>query len=348
MNLNIQHIAGVLKNCWKETVAHKFANGTNLLIMFHGGRLIGFSSAKNDENFLWTNPALKTAVDAKAFYEQQQWRNSGGDRTWLAPELELFFPNYPDLNVYVQPQQLDPGNFLIDTTDDSISVRNKLAVNLYKSKQVVNLAMTKKFTSADNPVPQIDIEYAGFTSTTSLEILDSNKYNCANIGLWHLTQLPCGGKMIVPTYQEANPVTIFGELFKKDLSISDNLCLYNVSNEGSCKFSLQAIEITGRAGYVYDNEGSQTLVVRNFFVNPCGLYIDVPFNEPQRTGFAFQVCKINNPQWGNFVELEYHTPAIGSAAGQFECTDVSQTWAFRGEPEKIQKIIKLLLTSSKI
>jgi hypothetical protein len=342
----IEHIADVLKSCWKETVEHKFANGTNLLIMFYGGRLIGFSNSRSDENFLWTNPALKSVSEAKAFYAQSQWHNSGGDRTWLAPEIDIFFPSYPNLDVYVQPSQLDPGNFLIDTTQDSISVRNKLSVKLYRSQKLLNLAMTKKFTSAENPTPFADVEYAGYTSTTSLEILDS-KENSGSIGLWHLMQLPIGGRMLVSTHKKANPVTIFGEVLQKDFSLSDNICEYNVSNEGSCKFSLNAVEITGRAGYVYENEGLQTLVVRNFLVDPSELYIDVPFDDTQRTGFAFQACKINSSQWGNFCELEYHTPAIGSATGKFECTDISQTWAFRGEPEKIQKIIKLLLNSSK-
>jgi hypothetical protein len=78
-----------------------------------------------------------------------------------------------------------------------------------------------------------------------------------------------------------------------------------VSNEGSCKFSLDAIDIIGRAGYTYNDEGQQTLIVRNFFVNPSGKYIDVPFNDTQRTGFAFQACKINNSQWGSFCEVEF-------------------------------------------
>jgi hypothetical protein len=250
--------------------------------------------------------------------------------------------------VYAQPPQIDPGNFKVTQTENSISISNRLAVKLSRSQQVINLAMTKQLSAADNPTHFDDVEYAGYTSSTALEILDFDKDNCGTVGLWHLMQLPCVGQMLIPTYRKANPLTVFGEVLQDDLSISENLCSYNVSNEGSCKFSLDAIDITGRAGYTYDDEGQQVLIVRNFFVNPSGKYIDVPFDDTSRTGFAFQACKINNSQWGNFCEVEYHTPAIGSGTGKSECRDVCQTWAFRGEPKKIQKIINLLLTPSKI
>ncbi|MCE5340004.1 MAG: hypothetical protein LLF92_02585 [Planctomycetaceae bacterium] len=81
----------------------------------------------------------------------------------------------------------------------------------------------------------------------------------------------------------------------------------------------------------------KTPIVRYFFVNLSGKYLDVPFNDMQRTDFAFQACKINNSQWGNFCELEYHAPAIGSGTGKSECVDVCQTWAFRVSQRKYKK-----------
>ena len=48
-------------------------------------------------------------VRAAAFFAGDQWHNSGGDRTWLAPEVDFFFPNFPRTDVYWQPRQLDPG-----------------------------------------------------------------------------------------------------------------------------------------------------------------------------------------------------------------------------------------------
>ncbi len=223
---------------------------------------------------------------------------------------------------------------------------NKLAVKLSRSQQVVNLAATKTITPARNPLRCNDVEYAGYTSSTTLKILDCDKEKSGPVGLWHLIQLPCEGRMLIPTYRKSSPLIVFGEASEADLSASEHLCSYYASTEGSCKFSLQAIEIPCRAGYPFVAEGRQTLIVRNFYVNPSGHYIDVPFNETENTGFAFQVCKINDSQWGSFCELEYHVPAIGSGTGKSECCDVCQTWAYRGEPKKIQEIINVLLTPS--
>jgi len=44
----------------------------------------------SDENFLWTNPALASAESAQKYFLRDGWPNPGGDRTWLAPEIELF------------------------------------------------------------------------------------------------------------------------------------------------------------------------------------------------------------------------------------------------------------------
>jgi hypothetical protein len=348
MNANVEHIADVLKCCGKDTLEQKFSDGTTILVMPYGGRVIGFCSDRNRKNLFWTHPALQTVADAKSFYAQPQWHNTGGDRTWLAPEVDIFFPNFPDLNIYTQPKQIDPGNFKITQTKTGVSLSNKLSVKLSRSQKVIDLVMTKQFGVASNPVPLDGVEYAGFTSTTMLEIINSDKDNCGTVGLWHLMQLPCDGQMIVSTYKKAEPVIVFGEVPECDLSISANQCEYNVTREGSCKFSLDAVDITGRAGYAYGDDKLQTLIIRYFFVNPSGMYIDVPFDDTQRMGLAFQACKINDKQWGSFCELEYHVPAIGSGTGKSECVDMCQTWAFRGAPAKIQKIKNILLASSKI
>ncbi|MEN6308244.1 MAG: DUF6786 family protein [Anaerohalosphaeraceae bacterium] len=344
----VKHLAGVLERCGKKTVEQRFPDGTVLLILPYGGRIIGFGSAGSEQNVFWTHPALISHASAEQFFAQHQWHNSGGDRTWLAPEIDIFFPQYPDMKVYTQPAQLDPGNYSITQTETSLSLSNTCAVKLSRSRQVVHTVITKTMTAAQNPAPLQGVDYAGYTTSTTLEIFDPDKDNSGPVGLWHLMQFPCGGQMLMPTYHKASPLVVFGEIPDGDLSVSDNLCRYNVSHEGSCKFSLAATEITGRAGYVFDDQGQQTLVVRNFFVNPSGLYIDVPFNDTQRTGFAFQVCKINNEQWGSFCEMEYHAPAIGAGTGESQYTDLCQTWAFRGSPAQIQTIINMLLTPSVI
>jgi hypothetical protein len=110
---------------------------------------------------------------------------------------------------------------------------------------------------------------------------------------------------------------------------------------GIQKIGIRAVNFSGRAGYLYSNEGRSVLVIRNLLINPSAEYVDVPWTdggELGQRGCAFQMCNVNTSEVGTYSELEYHVPAIGRGTGQIEQDDVSQVWAFRG-PEKLIRII---------
>lgn len=81
-----------LRRAGKPGRTLEFPDGTRLLLLPHGGRVLGVFAPGSDENFFWTNPLLDSAAGAREFFESSEWHNSGGDRTWLAPEMDLFFP----------------------------------------------------------------------------------------------------------------------------------------------------------------------------------------------------------------------------------------------------------------
>ena len=84
----------VLKAAGKPTQTVTTPDGTTVLLLPYGGRVLGVYAAGSDENFYWTHTALESAESAKAFYASKDWHNSGGDRTWLAPEVDIFLPNW--------------------------------------------------------------------------------------------------------------------------------------------------------------------------------------------------------------------------------------------------------------
>src|ERR1022692_927069 len=87
------------------------SDGTKALVLPYGGRILGLFAPGDDESFFWTHPALRDAGAAREFYSGKQWHNSGGERTWLSPEVDLFFPAFPDLKEYWQQRELDPGQY---------------------------------------------------------------------------------------------------------------------------------------------------------------------------------------------------------------------------------------------
>jgi hypothetical protein len=350
----LQKLIATLKAVGKPTELHRTGDGTRLLILPYGGRILGVFSPQSDENFLWTNSALENVASARAYYASDDWQNSGGDRTWLAPELDFFFPKFPNIDIsgYWQPRSLDPGNYELTKTTHGVKLTNRLNIDTFRSKKRVQLEITKSVAAAPNPLRfepafQIgDLEYAGHTLLTSLKILDPSPKGSPLVGLWSLTQMPHLGELFITTYSRSTPRIYFGLLNAPpdELSISDRLVRFKMRAPGEHKIGIRAAVTTGRIGYIYSTGDKYALLVRNFFVNPSGEYADVPWTEPDDFGYSTQACSVNS-RWGMFSEMEYHIPAIGGDTGLHHVEDRSQLWAFRGPKAQIEKVARTLIST---
>jgi hypothetical protein len=197
----------------------------------------------------------------------------------------------------------------------------------------------------ENPSEWADINFAGYTLTATLKL--EGKELPPHVGMWHLTQLPHEGEMLVPTVFRTEPKMYMGTIGPEDLIVEDHLVRYKMRAKGENKIGIRAEAITGRVGYIYSREGNTSLIVRNFFVEPSAEYVDVPWTETNNFGYAFQACNIDNDllHLGQFSEMEYHMPAIGAITGKKYSEDRSQLWAFRGPEAKIKSIAQRLLSA---
>lgn len=322
-------------------------DGSSTLVLPYGGRILGLYAPGSEENVLWTNAALLDTKTAAAYYTSDDWHNSGGDRTWLAPEVDFFFPKFPDTTTYFQQRALDPGMYQLTQTSQHITLENDLTVKAHRLKKEYRLSIKKAVAPAANPLRvhaaglTEGVRYAGYTLTCTLKIQDAPK-NPGYVGLWNLLQMPNGGEMLIPTYTRTEPAVFFGDIPKSDLVVEDRMVRYRMQARGEQKISIPALACTGRAGYIYDAGEESVLVVRNFRVNPSGEYVDVWSTRMDDNGFAFQACNCNS-KWGSFSELEYHAPAVGGDTGQSRSTDTSVVWAFRGGRAKVEAIARQLL-----
>jgi len=348
----LSQLQSILETGGKQTILYRSPDGSRILQLLHGGRVLGLFSASGNDNFYWTNPALNSEESARQFFDGDDWHNSGGDRTWLAPEVDFFFPKFPDLDMstYWQPRQLDPGNYTLCEDHRGQRMVNNLQVMLSRTKKEVHLEIAKWVNPALNPLryepnwrDDTTLHYAGYTQHTELRFIEESTSEIA-IGLWNLVQMPHGGDLHIATYSRAEPKIYMGEVSEKDLFVSDRLVRYRMRAQGEHKIGLRAASMTGRVGYVYPVGEQLALIIRNFFVNPSGEYVDVPWRATDDFGYAVQACNVNS-RWGAFSELEYHVPAIGGATGSTYCEDVSQIWAFCGPPARIHQAAKLLLSS---
>ena len=348
----LDQLIDTLQQAGKSTEQFHSPDGSTVLLLPYGGRVLGLFAPAVAENFYWTHPALSAVESTRSFYQGNSWHNSGGDRTWLAPEVDIFFPRFPDLDMstYWQPRQLDPGDYQVVRENGMVRLVNRLVLTLSRSREQVTLEMAKWVGPAWNPLryePEwkaLDsVSYAGYTQHTSLTLAEPG--TLAQIGLWNLVQMPHRGDLLVPTYSRAQPKIYMGEVGADDLVVTDQLVRYRMRAPGEHKIGLRAAPMTGRVGYCYPaGDGESALIVRNFFVNPSGEYVDVPWREAGNLGFAIQACNVDSGL-GSFSELEYHVPAIGTGTGLASCEDVSQIWAFRGPADSVRTIARCLLSA---
>ncbi len=347
--LSRSRLLDVLKAVDKPVQTVTNPDGTIVLMLPYGGRVLGLYAPDSEENFYWTHPALNSADTARAFYGSKEWHNSGGDRTWLAPEVDIFLPDYPKTDTYFQPRELDPGNYQVAPKGGRFQLVNTLTVKLSRPGRSVNLRISKSVGAAPNPLrfeKGVDLgalAYAGYAQFTSLEMLDDNVKESPMIGLWNLVQMPHGGDLLIPTYSRTEPKIWFGKIFPEDLIVGDRLIRYKMRASGEHKLGVRAIATAGRVGYLYGGAGNSALIVRSFRVNPSGEYVDAPWKDPGDLGYSTQACNVNS-KLGAFSELEYHIPAIGGKSGLGRCDDEAQVWAFRGPSEQITAVAQRLLS----
>jgi hypothetical protein len=345
-------LTSVLRSSDKPLEQHLNPDGSRLLLLPYGARVLGLFAPGSDENFFWTHPALASGQAAQAFFQTSDWRNTGGDRTWLAPEVDVFFPNFPDTRVWLVPAEVDPGKYATVWTDRTMQLVSQFNVTLSRSRANVRGKITKSWGRAPNPLRYdpvweelTGVAYAGYTQDTSLELL-TNGGNSPRVGLWNLLALPHGGEVLIPTYTRAEPRVYAGPIDPANLIVTDHLVRFRMRGAGILKIGIQVVVCTGRIGYLCQRGRDWELVVRNFTLNPSGEYIDVPWDESTSSGalvYSTQACSVNN-DLDVCCELEYHAPAIGADTGDTRSHDTSQVWAFRGPGNAIRSIARMLLS----
>lgn len=343
-------LSNVVSDAGKSSEVFTTPDGTRLLLLPYGARVLGLYSASSEESFYWNNPLLEGTEKAKAMFADSGWHNTGGDRTWVAPELDTFFPDATSQQ-YWQPRPLDMSDYAVERTGGGIQLSREMTLHLARPNRDATLRLTKWFGPAANPLRcerdmaavHSSIQYAGYTQRVTMQSLDKSGSQ-PKVGIWNLAQLPAGGDMLVPTYSRAVPQKCFGDVPADHISIDDRLLrIKKIDFAGSHKIAIKAASLCGRTGYVYGQANQWSLVIRNFFVNPSGDYIDVQRHDPEDFGYGFQMCRVDEVEFGSFCEMEYHAPGLGALPDPTRSDDISQVWAFRGTREAIDAIARKLL-----
>jgi hypothetical protein len=340
----------VIKDSGKALELVAMPDGSRLALLPYGARVLGLFAPKDDDNFYWTNPVLDKVETARKMFAAESWHNTGGDRTWIAPEIDTFFTD-ATYSKFWQPRQLDMSDYAVECIGGGCRMSREMTLHLVRPNSDVRFRLSKWFGPAANPLRRerdmaevaSSVRYAGYSQRVSLQLLDGPVDFRSAVGIWNLMQLPPGGEMLVPLYSRAALQKCFGNVPDDHIKIDDHLLRIDADFPGSHKIAVKAASICGRTGYVYHSGEEWSLLMRNFFVNPSAEYVDTQRHDPEDFGYAFQMCRVDEIDFGSFCEMEYHAPAVGSLPDPTYSEDNSHVWAFRGGKSAIACIAKKLL-----
>lgn len=325
--------------------------GGQALCLPHGGRVLGLFPPEGGESFFWNHSALGSSESAAAFFTSDEWHNSGGDRTWLAPEAELFIRDLTQpWETYEVPAAMDPADYTLITDSDSISLSTQMRVRFYHSRADAKIQLNKIVAPVANPVQssfrQFEaIQYAGYSIRITLQVAEAITERDLCLGIWSLLQLPHGGSLIVQTKCYAEPSVMFDAIDPEDIEIKESSLIYRLRARGTQKIGLFASSVTGRVGYICKRYMDKyDLVIRDFTPHPNELYADVPWDNLTGEGYCFQACSVHS-KVGQFSEMEHHSPGIvvSPSTPGGSMTDLSRVWAFRGSRKLISSLAEMLM-----
>lgn len=322
------------------------SDGMTMLVTRRGARVLGlFPAAVDAENLLWTHDALARPDSLRAYIAGGGW-NLGGERIWIAPEIQYNVRDRRDFfGTLAVPTCIDPGDYDLTVIDKSIRFEQELTLTAYNlATGDKHLHLVRTIEPVPNPLPQAeltDLTYAGYSQTATLSELDDLPVASA---VWNLVQVSAGGTLFISCFGDVEADLYFGDAPNEALVSTDSALRIAITGKRQFKVGYRSPGMTGRIGYWRRlSDGSESLLVRLFFNNPSNVYIEEPPHLPAKNGHSVFVYNDGGEFGGDhsFGEMECLGSTIGR--GQHQSTDQFFLWAYVGNSAAIARAARLLL-----
>ena len=288
-----------------------------------GGRVSGLFPVPG-LNVLWSNPRP---------YSGSGWPNPGGDRVWISPESELFFPDRErGWAAYTVPAQIDPGDFTARETGDGVVMSNSGEAEFFGVGIRFDFRLVQEIApmgDAGVPLPE-GVSFAGYRKHVTLEV--SGKFpEHLRPAIWNLAQFAPGAVLSVPG---GSFERYFGEPDCR--TGEDELEMPLPARGESFKIGIEGVRSPGRMFCANLFRPPSWFVMRLF--KPAAECCDRPW------GGGTACCQqifCDNGAAGGFGELEHHSEPVPCPGGVAE--DTSFTMAFAGPTEKLESLYRKFL-----
>lgn len=325
-------------------------NDASIIISQRGGRIFGPFLSPDSESVFWINSGFAQPGPFKEFLNSGDW-NLGGDRIWIAPEIQYGVRDRADYwGTIYWPQQVDPGRYLLDQPrPDQWRLSQEMTLEAYNlASGQKELHLERLIQRAEDPLRNLsdyqdlidDVLFAGYEQIVSLS---ESKRDDIVSEAWSLIQLNSGGLLLIP----ASPCVEFADYYEPiDESLQtihpDHVRL-KITGDRQYKVGYKAAHLFGRLAYFNHLDDSRAyLIVRNFFNNPSVPYVEEPAHLPGCRGHSVHVYN-DSGDFGGFGELECNAQTIGGVTGRSSSTDQLLLWLYIGAADKVKEIALHLL-----
>ncbi len=269
-----------------------------------GGRVV--SVVLDGVECLWQDPRLLDDHHAAGW-------NTGGQRTWVAPE------HAPHSLFYLAggwscPPEMDPGGYGVSGRPGPRSLRLESRFQLSPEGRAAVFTMARRI--------RVAAAGDGFRLHVTQRVTVSETDEPVRpFGAWAILQVPVPGLAVAALRRRTGPAPVFRDDFFEPLPAAwhdqgDGWAAFDLTGDRQYKAGLRADALPGRSRVDYfhplPGTGRWLRIVQRSAVERLGRYADAAGGSPSPAGDAVQFYNHMDKPPLSYGEIEAHGPAGGS------------------------------------
>ncbi len=323
-------------------------NGVTAVVTARGGRILGPFLATG-ASVTWLNACWADKDAFRDFLKSNVW-NQGGDRVWIAPEIQFAVKDRKRFwETLATPPEMDPEEYRISSAPGSCRLEKEFDLPLYYPTQGRKALFIERIVRpAPDPLRYLsgsgdyaDVCYAGYSHDITLHNRDDSE---AMAESWNLSQVKPGGELHIKIYDGATltPVDYYEPVDETHQTVLADRVVLKITGKRRYKVGYKAAQVTGRLAYLRHGDDCSLLYIRHFFSNPSSFYNEEPPLSPGVKGFSVHAYN-DAGDGGGFGEIEANGQAVGGESGRNVAVDTFVTWMYAGSRQGVETVFHTLM-----
>lgn len=346
--MTIQNILEVFEHCGMRWEVLDIGDGWQIVVTEHGGHVFGPFCDTYPEGVFWIPEFIRNENAYKQLITERNW-NTGGDRIWIAPEIQFNIKNRSRFRETLeQPKSMDPGFFAMHRKGNQIHLEQNLDMESYNTVTgTMHLDFHRVIQKAENPLRKLSdadalmegLSYCGYEQVLDLKASSEQDIYAES---WDLLQIRPRGTLFIPMYRPTRGTDHYEPTGDHEYCVENGVCL-KITGDCRYKIAYKAASLTGRFGYLADSQTEDSyLIIINYPNNPSALYSEEPPLIEGDTGYSIHIYN-DDGNSGGFAEMECNMQTIGKPTGIDHAIERVTKWIFTGPRKKLMAVAGVLL-----